>query len=84
VPTLIKAAGCRKCHCGQCHFSFCTQNGGVLFDCQCHFPNPAAFIEVNAIFGSLTKFHSKKLSYVDTIQSSTYERVLLFFHTTPT
>jgi hypothetical protein len=84
VPTLIKAARCRKCHCDQCHFSFCTRNNGVVFDRQCHFPNPAAFIEVNAVFGSLTKFCSKKWSSVDTIQSSTYERVVLFFHTTPT
>ncbi len=69
---------------GQCHFSFCTQNGGVKFDGQCHYPNPAAFIEVNAVLSSLTKFCSKKRSYVDTILSSTYKRVLLIFHTTPT
>ncbi len=30
APTSTKAAGCRKCHCGQCHFSFRTRNGGVV------------------------------------------------------
>ncbi len=35
APTSIKAVGCRKCNCGQCHFSFCTLNGGVLFDLSC-------------------------------------------------
>ncbi len=41
-------------------------------------------IEVCAVFGSLTKFCSKKWSYVVTIQSSMYKRALLIFYTTPT
>ncbi len=45
--------------------------------------HPAVFFEVGAVFGSPTKFCSKKWSYVDTIQSSTYKRVLLIFDTSP-
>ncbi len=67
------------------------QNGEVLFNSptkwhwpQWHFPHPTTLIEVGTIFGSLTKFGSKKWSYMDTIQSSTYKRVLLIFYTTPT
>jgi hypothetical protein len=87
----MKAVGCKKCNCGQCHFageSNTTPPFWVQIEKwhwpQLHFLHPAAFIEVGTVFGSLTKCHSKKWFYVDTIQFSIHKRALLIFYTTPT